>query len=107
MDDFARAFHQADSVYVLDIYAASEPAMEGVTAEALVQRLHAFGHRGAHYAGAMDRGMEQVIDAARSGDVILTLGAGSVSQAGERILEKLRDSRSESRSQRDQAGKSS
>jgi UDP-N-acetylmuramate--alanine ligase len=107
MDDFARAFHQADSVHVLDIYAASEPAIEGVTAQALVERLHAFGHRGAHYAGAMDRGIDRVIDAARSGDAILTLGAGSVSQAGEKILEKLRDSRNESRSQQDQAGKSS
>ena len=89
MDDFARAFHQADSVYVLDIYAASEPVIEGVTAEALVERLRAFGHRGAHYAGAMDRGMEQVISAAHSGDAILTLGAGSVSQAAEKILERL------------------
>ncbi len=91
MDDFARAFHQADSVHVLDIYAASEPVIEGVTAEALVERLRAFGHRGAHYAGRMDRGIEQVMEAAGAGDAILTLGAGSVSHASERILEKLKD----------------
>ena len=36
MDDFARAFHQADSVFVTDIYAASEKPIEGVTAEVLV-----------------------------------------------------------------------
>src|ERR1700722_6199002 len=36
MDDFARAFHQADTVHVMDIYAASEEPIEGVTAEALV-----------------------------------------------------------------------
>jgi UDP-N-acetylmuramate-alanine ligase len=55
-----------------------------------VERLRAFGHRGAQYAGGMDRGIERVIEAAGSGDVILTLGAGSVSHASERILEQLK-----------------
>jgi UDP-N-acetylmuramate--alanine ligase len=74
---------------VIDIYPASEPPIEGVTSQVLVDRLHAFGHRGAEYSGTMDRGMEQVIGAAHSGDAILTLGAGSVSQAAEKILERL------------------
>ena len=90
MDDFARAFHQADSVHVMDIYAASEAPIEGVTAEALTERIRAFGHRSAHYVGSMDHGIESVVEAARPGDAIITLGAGSVSQAGEKILEKLR-----------------
>ena len=90
MDDFARAFHQADSVHVMDIYAASEPPIEGVTAEALAERIRAFGHRGAHYVGSMERGIEAVVEAAAPGDAIVTLGAGSVSQAGERILERLK-----------------
>ncbi len=89
MDEFASAFHAADSVHVLDIYAASEQPIEGVTAQALVDRLRAFGHRGAAYVGGMDRGVESVIAAANSGDAIVTLGAGSVSQAGEKILERL------------------
>jgi UDP-N-acetylmuramate--alanine ligase len=91
MDDFARAFHQSDSVQVLDIYAASEAPIEGVTAEALADRIRAFGHRSAHYAGGMDRGIEAVVAAANSGDAILTLGAGSVSQASEKILESLKN----------------
>jgi len=90
MDEFASAFHAADSVHVLDIYAASEPPIAGVTAEALTERLRAFGHRGAQYAGTMERGIESVIAAAKAGDAIVTLGAGSVSQAGEKILERLR-----------------
>ena len=89
MDDFARAFHQADSVHVMDIYAASETPIEGVTAEALVERIRAFGHRSAHYAGAMEVGIESVVEAAGPGDAIVTLGAGSVSHAGEKILERL------------------
>ncbi|MGH9559078.1 MAG: UDP-N-acetylmuramate--L-alanine ligase [Bryobacteraceae bacterium] len=91
MDEFAGAFHQADSVYVMDVYAASEAPIEGATAEALVARLRAFGHREAHYAGTMDRGIDSIVAAAAPGDAILTLGAGSVYQAGEKILEKLRD----------------
>jgi UDP-N-acetylmuramate--alanine ligase len=90
MDDFASAFHQADSVHILDIYAASEPAIEGVTGESLADRIRAFGHRQVRYAGAMDLGIDAVIEAAAAGDAIVTLGAGSVSQAGDRILKKLK-----------------
>jgi UDP-N-acetylmuramate--alanine ligase len=90
MDDFARAFHQADSVHVMDIYAASEEPIEGVTAEALAARIRAFGHRSAQYVGSMERGIESVTAEARPGDAIVTLGAGSVSQAGEGILSCLK-----------------
>ena len=93
MDDFARAFHQADSVHVMDIYAASEAPLEGVTAEALAGRIRAFGHRDARYVGTMERGVESVADAADAGDAILTLGAGNVYQAGETILDRLRSRR--------------
>jgi UDP-N-acetylmuramate--alanine ligase len=89
LDDFARAFHQADRVLVLDIYAASEKPIEGVTAEALVDRMRQFGHRGAEYAGSNDAGVEMIVQGVEPGDMILTLGAGSVSQLGEKILEKL------------------
>ena len=91
MDEFGAAFHQADAVYVLDIYAASEKPMEGVNSQALVERIRSFGHRSVHYAGSIDRGVEAVVETARSGDLVLTLGAGNVWQAGDRILEKLRE----------------
>ncbi len=90
MDEFARAFHQADTVHLLDIYAASEAPIEGVTSQALAERMEEFGHRGVHYAGPMDAGIDSITAAAGPGDAILTLGAGSVSQAGPRILEVLR-----------------
>ena len=90
MDEFARAFHQADSVFVMDIYAASEKPIEGVTAEALVERIRQFGHRGVEYVGTLDRGVDALAAVAREGDAVLTLGAGSVWQAGEKLLEKLR-----------------
>ncbi|HJT88126.1 MAG TPA: UDP-N-acetylmuramate--L-alanine ligase [Bryobacteraceae bacterium] len=90
MDEFASAFHQADSVFLLDIYAASEKPIEGVTAEALVDRIRQFGHRRAEYVGSMDRGVEALLREAEEGDLVLTLGAGNVWQAGEKLLERLR-----------------
>ena len=92
MDEFAGAFHEADTVYVMDVYAASEQPIEGATAEALVDRIRQFGHRGAGYVGTMDRGIDELLKVAREGDLVLTLGAGSITQAGDKILERLRSS---------------
>ena len=90
LDDFARAFHQADNVFVADIYAASEKPIDGVTGEALAARLRDFGHKGAEYVGALDRGVDRLLEVAGQGDAVITLGAGSVSQMGEVILQGLR-----------------
>jgi UDP-N-acetylmuramate--alanine ligase len=89
MDDFARSFHQADSVHVSDIYAASETPIAGVSSQVLVEKLQAFGHRGASYTGSIEQGIAAVIKAAGPGDAIVTLGAGSVSQASGEILTRL------------------
>jgi UDP-N-acetylmuramate--alanine ligase len=90
MEEFAGAFHQADSVFVMDIYAASEKPIAGITAEALVDRIRQFGHRGAEYVGTLDRGVEALLKVAGEGDAVLTLGAGNVWQAGEKLLARLR-----------------
>jgi UDP-N-acetylmuramate--alanine ligase len=95
MDEFARSFHQADNVYVMEIYAASEQPIAGVSAEALVERIREFGHRGVEYVGSLDRGVDALVAAAGEGDLVLTLGAGSVTQAGEKVLAKLREGESD------------
>ncbi len=61
MDEFARAFHQADSVFVMDIYGASEKPIEGVTAETLVERIRQFGHRKVEYVGTLARGRRRAL----------------------------------------------
>jgi UDP-N-acetylmuramate--alanine ligase len=91
MDEFARSFMQADRLYVLDIYAASEKPIPGVTADALVERIRQFGHRSAEYMGTMDRAVEAVLAAVEPDDAVMTLGAGNVWQAGDRVLARLRD----------------
>jgi len=89
--EFARAFADADSVAVLDIYAASEEPIAGVDAAGLVEAIARTGTvgGGVEYAESMAVGVETLAWRAREGDVILTLGAGSVSQASGMLLEEL------------------
>jgi len=90
--EFAHAFADADRVQVLDIYAASEVPIPGVDAKALVEairRTGTVGEGGVHYAESMAAGVAALAQVAREGDVILTLGAGNVSQAGAMLLEAL------------------
>jgi UDP-N-acetylmuramate--alanine ligase len=89
MDDFASAFTSADRVEVLDIYAASEPPIEGITPQALVRAMRSAGVD-AHYASSFEEGAKRIAEFAAAGEAILTLGAGSVSQAGPVVLEALR-----------------
>ena len=67
MDEFARSFHQADRVFVLDIYPASEQPIEGVTAEVLVDRMRQYGHRSAEYVGSIAHGVMRILDGLESG----------------------------------------
>jgi UDP-N-acetylmuramate--alanine ligase len=90
LEEFTTAFADADSLVVLDIYAASEKPIEGITGEALAQRIREKG-KDVHHAAAFSDAIAAATATAQEGDMILTLGAGSVSQLGPMILEKLRD----------------
>jgi UDP-N-acetylmuramate--alanine ligase len=89
MDEFATAFSDADSLIVLDIYPASEQPIEGITGEALAGRLREKGNRQAEYAPSFDGAVIAATANAAEGDMILTLGAGSVSHLGPMVLERL------------------
>jgi UDP-N-acetylmuramate--alanine ligase len=93
MDEFAQAFTLADSVFVLDIYAASEPPLPGVTAEKLARRIVTSAGAAAEYARSLQEGAEAAVAGAQPGDVILTLGAGSISQLGPQVLALLESQR--------------
>lgn len=90
IDEFGGAFHQADELFLLDIYAASEDAIEGVSTASLLDKIRSYGHRHAHYAGTLEHGAESIANAAEPGDLVITLGAGTVSAAADKILERLR-----------------
>jgi UDP-N-acetylmuramate--alanine ligase len=89
LEEFGGAFADADTVIVLPIYAASEEPIPGVTAERLAERIH--GPR-VEFTPEFAEAVFAVAAAAREGDLILTLGAGSVSQLAAQILAALEDS---------------
>jgi UDP-N-acetylmuramate--alanine ligase len=80
-DEFCRAFNQADVVVITDIYAASEQPIPGITAEALAAAIRNAGHKNVVYRASMQDGIEYLLKEARSGDAILTIGAGNVGRA--------------------------
>ncbi|HVR71156.1 MAG TPA: UDP-N-acetylmuramate--L-alanine ligase [Vicinamibacteria bacterium] len=87
-DEFCRAFHQADVLLVADIYPAGEDAIPGVTTQALVDAIATRGHRQVVHAGDLRAAADRLCDTVREGDVVLTLGAGSVFAAGEELLRR-------------------
>jgi len=91
MDEFALAFNNADVLYVLDIYAASEKPIEGITAEILTENIRRYGHKNANYIGDIESAAERVSKDLQLGDLLITLGAGTVTRLSEEILEVLRN----------------
>jgi UDP-N-acetylmuramate--alanine ligase len=84
MDEFSDCFTDCDTLQVLDIYAASEEPIAGITGENLAKRIpHA------RYAASFDAAIANVIDSAGDGDLVITMGAGNVSQLGPQILRAL------------------
>jgi UDP-N-acetylmuramate--alanine ligase len=86
MEEFARSFNNADALFVADIYAASEDPIDGVTSEALTEAVKRYGHKNAHYIGALDSSAEILRGQLRAGDMLITLGAGPVYRVGEQLL---------------------
>jgi UDP-N-acetylmuramate--alanine ligase len=89
MDDFATAFADATTIAILDIYPASEAPIPGITAEVLAQRIREQGKRDAQYAASFGSAVSSAVSSATAGDLILTLGAGNVSQLAPQVLEQL------------------
>jgi UDP-N-acetylmuramate--alanine ligase len=90
MDDFAHSFQATDRVYVLDIYPASETPIPGVTSQQLVERMAELGFERARYAPSEQAVIQGVLEDLRPGDMILTVGAGSVGRIGDTLAEAIR-----------------
>ena len=95
MEEFTTAFADADSLFVLDIYAASEKPIEGITAEALAQRIAETSGKPVQHVASFPEAVAAAANVAKEGDMILTLGAGSVSQLGPMILDELKKRQSD------------
>jgi UDP-N-acetylmuramate--alanine ligase len=90
MEDFARAFNNADVLFVTDIYAASEQPIEDITAEILTEKIKQYGHKDAAYIGDVETAAEKVSGFLREGDLVITLGAGNITRLSDQILDILK-----------------
>jgi UDP-N-acetylmuramate--alanine ligase len=90
MGEFARSFNNADTLLVSDIYAASEEPIEGVSAEVLTEAIARYGHKDAHYIGALENAPQLLLKRVQPGDMVITLGAGTVNRVGDQLLEMMR-----------------
>jgi UDP-N-acetylmuramate--alanine ligase len=79
--EFAKALAGADEVLLLDIYAAGEPPIAGISSQELAPLL-----KNCSYVGTLDQAHAAVAKALKSGDLLLTLGAGSITQLGSMLL---------------------
>jgi UDP-N-acetylmuramate--alanine ligase len=85
-NDFSLAFNQADILALLDIYAAGENPIPGITSAALANTIREAGHKNVNYFESMQNAIEFLLREARSGDAILTIGAGNVSRASNELM---------------------
>jgi len=85
-DEFTTSFNDADVLLLTEVYAASEDPIPGVSGAALADAVRACGHRDVTFVAeraALARVARQRV---RPGDIVLTLGAGDVTQAGPELL---------------------
>jgi UDP-N-acetylmuramate--alanine ligase len=87
-DDFCKVFHLADVLLLVDVYPAGEEPIADIDSELLASAIGKRGHRQAVYAGDMKAAIERLCEEVREGDVVLTLGAGSVWMAGDEVLRR-------------------
>jgi UDP-N-acetylmuramate--alanine ligase len=87
--EFATAFGDADTVQVLDIYAASEEPIPGITGASLAETIQRSHPGKVAYAASIPLAVAALVAEAKPGEVMVTLGAGSVSHAAPLLLESL------------------
>jgi UDP-N-acetylmuramate--alanine ligase len=100
LQEFARSFNNADVLFITDIYSASEDPIEGVTAEALTAGIKRFGHKDVNYIGSLDNAAPALSERVQPGDLVLTLGAGTVNRVSEQLLFLLREQSQDSNDRR-------
>jgi len=95
MTEFGDALTGADEVVLTDIYGAGESPIPGVTLDALAAVVGAAARSSVRVVRSLDDVPDAVAALARPGDLVITLGAGSIGTAGERILEAIRNRRAQ------------
>jgi UDP-N-acetylmuramate--alanine ligase len=79
-NDFCSCFNNADTVFVAPVYAAGEAPVEGATHTALADGIHSHGHRSVRAVNGPDDLAPAIAELATPGDIVVCLGAGTISQ---------------------------
>jgi UDP-N-acetylmuramate--alanine ligase len=87
--DFMTAFYDADVLIVTDIYAAGEPAIEGINARRFQEGLKEYGHKATVLMPDLRHAEDYLAKFLRDGDCFVTMGAGNVWQAGENVMKRI------------------
>jgi len=88
-DRFVISFNEADILIITSIYPAGETAISGVTAEWLAQGIKEHGHKEVILCQEQDEMLPVLKSLVKTGDIVITLGAGNIYQVGEALLEEL------------------
>jgi UDP-N-acetylmuramate--alanine ligase len=96
--DFCACFNEADHVVVADVYSAGESPLDGFEKEELTEGLRAYGHRSAHLLDTPNELAETILGFAQDGDLVMCLGAGSITQWAANLPAELDRLQSSSRS---------
>ena len=87
--DFLTAFHEADTLFLMDIYPAGEEPLEGVSSELLCRAIRDAGHRDVEHVRDRRELVDKIMKKLVPGDVVITLGAGDVWKVGEELIDRL------------------
>ena len=90
-DDFCRAFHQADLLLVTEIYPAGEDPLPDITGQRLADGIKVHGHRDVRFVEDMQTIPQMLINQLQEGDLVMTLGAGSVTSLSDELAEMIRE----------------
>ncbi len=89
MEAFAQAFGDSDVVIISDIYPAGDSPIPGISGSVLAEKIAAQGHPDVRFIAKLEAIDHELPDHLKPGDLVLTLGAGDISNLGDRILKRL------------------
>ncbi len=87
-EDFGRSFFHSDVLIITPIYPAREKPIPGVTGKLISDIAIQSGHKNVHYVDSNEKIIEKIKELSRSGDIVITMGAGSIYKFGERFLKE-------------------
>lgn len=87
-EEFGKAFLLADVLVVTDVYPAREEPIQGVTGELIINAAKQYGHKGTHYVKDKKDIPAYLKKITKSGDIVITMGAGDIWKYGEQFLKE-------------------